>query len=341
MRRRGATAIAAAVLALPLVAAAGPARAGLKICNRLSFVVEAALGLEEKGATATRGWTRFDPGQCRVVLQGTVEAEQIFLHARALPVYGPSPEPQSGHADLCIADGDFVIAAARACRPPQRFARFTAVKPSETQEGGVAVLVAALAEEAEYSDEQARLAGIQRLLVMAGYDANPVDGVTGPKTEAAIAQFLKDRGLAAQAKDAPDLFDRLIETVQQPAATGFSWCNDTRYAVLAAVGTDERRGIVARGWYRIEPGKCLRPDLEGKPRRLYSFGEAVDRDGQPVRGGTGTGRLSWGGDTTLCTREARFELSDHKDCVGAGLDATGFATVDLTAQPATTVRFRE
>ncbi|MFL9823696.1 DUF1036 domain-containing protein [Rhodoplanes sp. SY1] len=353
MRSKGATAMGAAALALSALAAAGPARADLKICNRLSFVVEAALGLEEKGATATRGWFRLDPGQCRVVLQGTVEAEQIFLHARALPVYGPSPEPQSGHADLCIADGDFVIAAARACRPPQRFARFTAVKPSETQEGvvagvvaggaagGAAGLVAALAEEAEYSEEQARLAGIQRLLVMAGYDANPVDGVAGPKTEAAIAQFLKDRGLGAQAKDAPDLFDRLIETVQQPAATGFSWCNDTRYAVLAAVGTDEKRGIVARGWYRIEPGKCLRPDLEGRPRRLYSFGEAVDRDGQPVRGGTGTGRLSWGGDTTLCTREARFELSDHKDCAAAGLDATGFATIDLGAQPATTVRFRE
>lgn len=334
MRGRGARLAGAVALALSMVAAA-PARADLAICNRLSFVVEAALGLEEKGATATRGWTRLDPGQCRTVLQGTVEADQIFLHARALPVYGPSPEPQSGHADLCIADGDFVIAAARSCRPPQRFARFTAVKPAEAPEG----LVAALAEEAEYSDEQARLAGIQRLLVLAGYDANPVDGVAGPKTEAAIAQFLRDRGLGPEAKSAPDLFDLLVDTAQRPAAAGFSWCNDTRWAVLAAVGTDEKGGIVARGWYRVEPGKCVRPEVAGKPKRLYSFAEAVDAGGQPVR--RGSGRLSWGGDTTLCTREARFELSDHRDCSGAGLDATGFATVDLSGQPATTVRFKE
>jgi uncharacterized membrane protein len=34
-----------------------------------------------------------------------------------------------------------------------------------------------LAEEADYDDAQARLAGIQRLLVMSGYDAYPIDGV--------------------------------------------------------------------------------------------------------------------------------------------------------------------
>ncbi|RAI44842.1 DUF1036 domain-containing protein [Rhodoplanes roseus] len=335
MRGRGVRlGLGAATLALAVLAG-GEARADLKICNRLSYVVEAALGLDEKGATATRGWFRLDPGQCRVVLQGTVEAEQLFLHARAMPVYGPSPEPQSGHADLCIANGDFLIAAARACRPPQRFARFTAVKPTETPDG----LVAALAEEAEYSDEQARLAGIQRLLVLAGYDATPVDGVTGPKTEAAIAQFLKDRGLGPEGRSASNLFDLLIETAQQPAASGFSWCNDTRWPVMAAVGTDEKGGVVTRGWYRVDPGKCVRPEVAGKPRRVYSFGEAVDPDGQPLR--RGTGRLSWGGGTTLCTRESRFELSDHKDCTASGLDATGFAPVDLAGKPATTVRFQE
>lgn len=333
MRSRGGW-LGLAVLVLAGLAA-GDARADLKVCNRLSFVVEAALGLEEKGAAATRGWFRLDPGQCRTVLQGAVEADQLYLHARALPVYGPSPEPQSGHADLCVGTGDFLIATARACRPPQRFARFTAVKPTETPDG----LVAALAEEAEYSDEQARLAGIQRLLVLAGYDVNPVDGVKGPKTDGAIAQFVKDRGLASDAASAPTFFDLLVEAAQQPAASGFSWCNDTRYAVMAAVGTEEKGAIVARGWYRIEPGKCLRPEVAGKPRRLYSFGEAIDTDGQPVR--RGAHRLAWGGGLTLCTREARFEFSDHKDCAAAGLDATGFAPVDLAGRPSTTVRFQE
>jgi peptidoglycan hydrolase-like protein with peptidoglycan-binding domain len=54
--------------------------------------------------------------------------------------------------------------------------------------------VAYLAEDSEYDDEQARLAGIQRLLVIAGYDAAPIDGVDGPKTQAALAAFLKIAG---------------------------------------------------------------------------------------------------------------------------------------------------
>ncbi len=166
----------AIAVVVALIAIASPARADLKLCNRLSYVVETAIGIEDKGAAATRGWFRIDPGQCRGIVQGTLETEHLYVHARALALYGPSPLPQTGHADLCIAQNNFVIAGARTCRPGQRPARFTAIKPAETADG----LVAALAEEADYTDEQARLAGFQRLLVVAGYDANPIDGVSGP-----------------------------------------------------------------------------------------------------------------------------------------------------------------
>src|ERR1700710_1592790 len=154
-----------------LCALASPARADLQLCNRMSYVVEAAIGIDDKGATATRGWFRVDPGQCRAVMQGDVQAETLYVHARALAVYGGSPLPQSGTADLCVAQDDFVNAAARACtsRPGQKLARFTAVKPSEGDKG----LTAYLAEDAEYDDEQAREAGLQRLLTSAGYDGGP------------------------------------------------------------------------------------------------------------------------------------------------------------------------
>ena len=35
-----------------------PAFADLKLCNRMSYVVEAAIGIDDKAATATRGWFR-------------------------------------------------------------------------------------------------------------------------------------------------------------------------------------------------------------------------------------------------------------------------------------------
>jgi uncharacterized membrane protein len=322
------------VVALP--ALASPAFADLQLCNRTSYVVEAAIGIEDKGTAATRGWFRVDPGQCRAVMQGKVEAERVFVHARALPVYGASPMARAGHADLCIAEGAFLVPGARHCtKPGQRLVRFTEVKPSETDQGSTANL----AEEADYTAEQARLAGIQRLLTLAGYDASPVDGIEGRKTEAALAQFLKDRRLTSEAAAAPGFFDTLAGALKQADGIGFAWCNDTAHTVMAAFGIEEKGAVVTRGWYRIEASKCLKPDVAGKPRRLYSFAEAVDPHGQAVR--RANKPLSWGGSTQLCTRNVKFEISDHKECIGKGLTPAGFAAIDLAGRSGATVRFRE
>ena len=112
--RRSLLALPAAVISL--LASALPALADLKICNRMSYVVEAAIGIDEKAATATRGWFRIDPAACRVVVQGTLSADRILLHARALDLYGASPIPQNGSDTLCVTQANFVIAAARQCR---------------------------------------------------------------------------------------------------------------------------------------------------------------------------------------------------------------------------------
>jgi len=329
--------IASFAIGLAAVAlVATPARADLQLCNRASYVVEAAIGIEDKGSAATRGWFRLDPGQCRPVMQGKVEAERVYVHARAMPVYGASPAAQAGHADLCIAEGTFLIAGARHCtKPEQRLVRFTEVKPTESEQG----LTASLTEEADYTPEQARLAGIQRLLVLGGYDANPIDGIEGKKTETALAQFLKDRGLPNDAARAPAFFDILMHSVKQGDGIGFAWCNETAHTVMAAFGIEDKGAVITRGWYRIDAGKCLKPDVSGKPRKLYSFAEAVDANGQVIK--RADKPLAWGGATTLCTRNVKFELSDHKDCAATGLTATGFAAIDLAGRPGATVRFRE
>src|SRR5436190_23650095 len=122
---------------LAVISLTAPARADLQFCNKTSYVLDLALGLEEKAAAATRGWFRVDPGACRSVLQGALTADKVYVHARALAAYGPSPLPQAGHADFCIADGNFVIAAAKACqaRAGQRLVRFSQVKPSDNEQG--------------------------------------------------------------------------------------------------------------------------------------------------------------------------------------------------------------
>jgi uncharacterized membrane protein len=327
-------AIHAAALAA-LCALATPARADLQLCNRMSYVVETAIGVEDKGATATRGWFRLDPGTCRTVMQGEVQAEALYVHARALAVYGASPLPQGGHADFCVQNDNFVLASARTCnRPGQKLARFTQVKPSESEKG----LTAYLAEEAEYTDDQARDAAIQRLLVIAGYDATPIDGIRGAKTDAALLLFLQDNKLGNTAAGRSDFFDVLIAAAQKPDGGGFIWCNETSYPVMAALGVEDKGAVTTRGWYRVEPGKCLRPDLKGQARRLYSFAEAIGGDGQVVqRSGA---PLAWGGETILCTRNVKFELSEHKDCAGQGLTSAGFASVEVPGRAGTMVRFK-
>src|SRR3954466_7781211 len=96
-------------------ALAQPARADLQICSRMSYVVEAAIAIEDKGAAATRGWFRIDPGQCRTVIQGAPPGETLYIHARALPVYGGSPLPQAGHADFCVGNDTFTLPATQSC----------------------------------------------------------------------------------------------------------------------------------------------------------------------------------------------------------------------------------
>jgi uncharacterized membrane protein len=301
-RRSRRSALARLLMSLPaaalsLFASSLPAFADLKLCNRMSYVVEAAIGIDDKAATATRGWFRIDPAACRVVLQGALTADRILLNARALGVYGASPIPQNGSDTLCIAPENFVIAAARQCRGNQTPAPFTQITPTRTDDGN---LVAYLAEDSEYDDEQARLAGIQRLLVIAGYDAAPIDGVDGPKTQGALAAFLKSRGLAADVVQSQNFFATMIEAVQKPSSSGLTWCNDTPHT-----------------------------DVTGQPRQVYSFAEAIDGENHAIK--YRDRPLNWGGAKELCTRESKFEISEQGDCGTRGLAPIGFAPVDMSS----------
>ena len=311
-----------------------PSRAELNLCNRTSYRMEAAIGIEKRANVETRGWYRLDPGECRQVLDGPLDADMVYLHGRSAAIYGSGPQPQNAQADFCTRNGDFDIANARSC-PSSQQVPFSAAKPSDSPKGPVVNL----AEQADYDDVQARLAGIQRLLVIAGYDAYPIDGVQGAKTQAAISKFLSDRKLPADIVTTPKIFEALMEAARNPGGIGFTWCNDTKYVVMASIGIIEMGAIVTRGWYRLEAGQCLRPDLRGEPHRLYSYAEAVDANGRVVKRGDAS--LSWGGTVPLCTRDGRFELADHKDCAARGLNSAGFAVIDLGDKGAATVRFKE
>lgn len=314
-----------------------PAAADLEICNRTSFVVETAIGIEDQGAAATRGWFRVDPGACRSVMRGDPVFDRIYVHARTLPIYGTIEPLVPAQTALCVGEGEFLIAGARRCTgDKQRLVSFGAMQPSES-ENGKAVHIA---EPAGYAPEQAGLAAVQRLLTLAGINAEPIDGVAGPRTEAAIKQFLDERNLPAGAGETADLLDLLIAAVRDGAGPGLLWCNETAYPVMAALGIAEGSNVTTRGWWRVEAGSCVRPEL---PRRhgghIFSFAEAVDENGAvALHNGQ---PLAWGGGKQLCVRNSRFEIDEHGDCAARALTARGFATVALPQGAGATVRFQE
>ena len=119
----------------------------------------------------------------------------------------------------------------------------------------------------------------------------------------------------------------MIDAVQSPSSTGLTWCNDTPHKIMAAVATDDGKTVISRGWYRIDPGKCLHPDVTGQPKQIFSFAEAVDAENRALK--FKDKPLNWGGATQLCTRESKFEINEQSDCGNRGLAATGFAAVDM------------
>jgi uncharacterized membrane protein len=311
------------------------ARADLTLCNTMSYVVDVALAVEQRGNATSRGWVRLDPGQCRKALQGALPAGDLYVHARVPALYGPAPLPRRGDTEFCVGATDFSIANARNCRSGQRPVLFSAAKPAPVEQSETDFRLT-LAEEAGYSEDQARDAGIQRLLAVAGYDAGPIDGVRGDRTDNAIRQFTQDNNLPVTAAARSDFFTLLADAAQKPGS-GFSWCNDTAYPVLAAIGVEDGGAITTRGWYRVEPGRCLRPDTGANAKRIFSFAEAVDGNGQTLMS---AGKpLAWGGSAVLCTRPARFETNDHSDCTARGLTQAGFAQIETGKGPAI-VRFK-
>jgi uncharacterized membrane protein len=329
--------ISLAALSLALALLASPARADLELCNRTSFVIESAVGIEEQGVAATRGWFRVDPGACRTVLRGELATERLFVHARPLPIYGGVKPLHASEAELCVGEGEFLIAGARRCSAErQRLVPFGQMTPRPS-ENGSAVYVA---EPADYGPEQARLAAIQRLLTLAGYEAEPIDGVAGPRTDAALSLFLRERKLPPESFASVALLDLLIDAVREDPGPGLLWCNQTTHSVVAALGIEEEGGIVVRGWWRVEPGACVRPGVQRRERtRVFSFAEAVDKAGAVIERKGST--LAWGGPMQLCVRNTRFEIRDHSDCAARGLTAQGFAAVELAGRAGATIRFRE
>lgn len=317
---------------------AGDASADYRLCNETSYVVNAAIGVETSGSVTTRGWFEILPGRCRVVVEGPLDAENYYFYSRVPSYYDIAVTRFESGVRLCVGSSDFLIPEARECDDPSnRTERFIEVQPKSDGDDWEL----ALAEEAEFTREQAALAGAQRLLNMLGYDAGRIDGLSGSLTEAALKSFASASGTGnTDVSDSEFYRAMLSELRAKQAGIGLQVCNETQHLVWTALGIPEDGQLTSRGWYRIGTGECLRPykkPLDGSA--IYSFGEAVDENGPIISADNIP--LIWDGDTLLCTQSTRFNIADHENCEAKGMTPTRFRRIDLGGAKSWTIRYTE
>ena len=236
---------------------------GWKLCNKTSYVIEAAVARPDGKGLIVEGWTKLAPGTCELALKGPLEADIHFLYARSSEAHRGGSREWGGEYDLCIdPTGSFTTESQPDCAAwgmePRGFRPVLIQRRSSWN--------TTFTETDTYTLEMASAAGVQRLLEDAGVYSGAIDGRLGPRTRAAITEFLKDKGLPANTSDT-DLIDLLEQVAKSRAReVGFTLCNRTKKRIWSAIARRRGDDWESRGWWSLAAGGCAHP-VSLPPRR--------------------------------------------------------------------------
>lgn len=293
---------AGAMLAIPSSAQGG--REGWELCNRTSYVIEAATGRPDSEEVIVEGWTRIRPGQCELALPGPLKPGVHFVFARSSKAHRGGQRDWSGATSLCVdTNGSFAVENPSSCQSMGMEARgFSAVRI----DGRGASMTFKETELYDKANQSPQNAGIQRLLNDAGIFQDVVDGYLGRESRAAINAFLTERKLPPTTTQA-ELIDILEDVANRRARqVGMELCNRTGNRILAAMARSRPDGLESRGWWLIDANMCVRAvdeSLITAPH--YVFAEmATD---------AGIRRLK-NASTVFCTSRAQFAILGNQNC---------------------------
>jgi uncharacterized membrane protein len=118
------------------------------------------------------------------------------------------------------------------------------------------------------------------------------------------------------------LLPALILLFTVPAWADFSVCNKADVSTKLAFAFYNGRNWESRGWWTIEPQKCMTL-VTGKLKARYYYLYGTD-------GATGT----WNGGTYFCTAPSpSFSIAGRGNCAARGYDRRGFFAVDTGNSP--------
>ena len=240
------------------VAAASPAHAALKLCNRTSYILYAAAATVTNSGATTHGWTRIAPGECDTALPGKLRTQSYLVYARsALASSGPG-RAWGGDISLCVRDGAFSLAQ-KAVGGVCTASAFAVPFASLDTHGRPDWTMTFDDDPRLNSLEAAQLAGVKRLLKDNGYSLGAIDAKPDKATGTALADFRKKMKFADR-----DGNDKLFTALESEAAKhgappeGLTVCNDTRGELIAALGETAGGEAVSSGWWPVAPGACAR-----------------------------------------------------------------------------------
>ena len=168
------------VFALLLVSAKANAR--LEVCNQTDLVLMVVVGYDTAvDRTATEGWWRIYPGTCEVPVDVSLVKGSYFVHAESNP-RSTMPDDHFNWGEeraLCVKLADFRVPNANRCKDDEVSISFNEIKKNWRNLNVINIYHPDRRYENQF---RTKVAGVQRLLSLLGYDVGDIDGVIGEKT---------------------------------------------------------------------------------------------------------------------------------------------------------------
>lgn len=163
--------------------------ARLEVCNQTDLVLMVAVGYDtNEERTASEGWWRIYPGYCEVPVDVAMLDGSYYVHAESNP---RSTMPVDAFTwgeekELCVKLSDFREPNANQCDAGGVIIKFNAVDKNWRNTNKVNIYYAKRTYETAF---KTKMAGVQRLLSIIGYEIGEIDGIPGEKTINALNEI--------------------------------------------------------------------------------------------------------------------------------------------------------
>jgi uncharacterized membrane protein len=306
--------IAGPVLCALACALASPASAGLKLCNRTSYVLYSATGFTQDASAITQGWVRILPGTCQTAIKEPLTAKKYFVYARTSLAHSGTSRAWGGTQTLCVKDATFALRTpltSSRCPADDTFELPFAEIDTHREKSWAMIFDESPAFR---TLKDAENAGLKRLLRDQGAKVGAIDAKPDKAADGAMVAFRKRLNMNPKAATS-DLFDALeTEALKTTAPAGYAVCNDTAKAIWVAIGTRAADKWSARGWWKIAAGGCAK-----------AIAEPLATDKIFLLAQTPGGIPIVYGPEKFCTTGVEFEIQGRQNCKARGLIETGFA----------------